>query len=77
MDEQTLLRKKRELETLKRELDSEKGELKALMKQLKTEWGCDDLKAAKQKLVFMEAEWKGVQEKIETLSQEIQERMEV
>jgi len=63
--EDTYRRLKREVEDAKTEADRAKGALTQLMKQLKEEFDCDDLKAAKAMLADLEAKRDKAQKKFE------------
>ena len=73
MDEQDLLYKKKEIEKAKTTLAESKGEEKALLKQLKEKWGCDDLPKAKKKIEKYRGEIIELKEQIETDTKELEE----
>jgi uncharacterized protein YukE len=74
--EKQLLEKKKEISDAKTELSELKGEEKALLKQLKDDWKCNDLSEARKKIKSWEAEATDLTTKIEEKSQELESKLE-
>jgi len=70
MNEQELLKLKKDIEVAKQKVSELKGENQALMKRLKEDWGCGSLKDAEEKVKKMIA-------RVEKLSGEIESRMDL
>ena len=73
MDEQGLLKLKREIDNAKTKVAELNGQLSQLMKQMKENFDCTDLKAADKKIKALEKEATELQERINTETAELEE----
>lgn len=74
LTETELLKLKKEIEISKTELSELKGEEKALLKQLKEDWGCSTLSEAKTKIKKFEAEAEELSRQIEDKTNELEKK---
>ena len=77
MNEQDLLRLKKQIDTAKNEINQLEGRKKYLMQQIQDNWKCKDLDTAKKKLKKFRSEIEDLEEKIENGLAEIEEKYEV
>jgi len=76
MNEQDLLKLKKQIDDAKKEVSELEGRKKYLEQQLKEEWKCKDLDAAKKKIKTFRTEIQDLEEKIEEGIADLQEKYE-
>jgi chromosome segregation ATPase len=74
MTEQQLLTLKKEIDEAKTEVAELQGQYKALMKQLKDDWGCDSIEAAEKLLNKKDSELSKLATQIESGLKELEEK---
>jgi len=77
MDERQLLDLKEKVDNAKSAVSEFKGQQTALMNQLKTDWKCDSIEGAEEKLKEMETEIASIERKIEKGVKELKEKYEI
>ena len=74
MTEQDLLKLKKQIDDAKNEVNQLQGRKKYLEQQLKDNWNCKDLDAAKKKVKTLKSEVQELEEKIEEGVEKLQEK---
>ena len=77
MNEQELLDLKEKVDNAKTTVSELKGQLTALMKQLKDDWDCSDIKMAEIKLKSMEVSITALEKKIEKGVEELEDKYNI
>ena len=77
MNEQELLDLKEKVDNAKTTVSEFKGQLTALMKQLKDDWDCSDIKMAEIKLKSMEVSITALEKKIEKGVEELEDKYNI
>jgi len=77
MNEQELLKLKDDVDNAKSTVSELKGQLTALMKQLKDDWDCSDIKMAEIKLKSMEVSITALEKKIEKGVEELEDKYNI
>lgn len=72
MDENDLLKLKKDIDEAKQKYSEHKGKKEYLLKELKEKWGCSTVEQAKKKLEKMDAEIDDLASKIEEGLKEIE-----
>ena len=77
MNENELLKLKRQVDEAKTSISESKGHLKALMDQLKNDWKCDTVEQAEKKVKSLKKEIDVLDEQIETGIKELEDKYDV
>ncbi len=77
MTEKDLYKLKKEIDEAKSSVSEKQGHLKALMNQLTTDWKCDSIKAAENKVKTMENDLEELTDKINESITELEEKYNV
>ena len=77
MNEKELLKLKEKINNAKSEVSELKGQEKYLIKELKENWNCDSIEAAKKTLKKLEVDVLQINQKIDEGIQELEEKYNV